>query len=62
VATKLQEDVFLSDGRGFMVGAEKYKEHIATSVEYKQVFFLPFPAKFTSSETFRKSNVTNTVQ
>jgi hypothetical protein len=35
-----EDDVALADGLGFMVESEPYKEHIAVSVESKQVHFI----------------------
>jgi len=32
-----ENDVFLSDGRGFMVEDKPYQAHIAASIEVKQV-------------------------
>jgi hypothetical protein len=32
-----KDDVFLRDGRGFMVSAGDYDEHIRTSIETKEV-------------------------
>jgi hypothetical protein len=34
-----EDDVFLSDGRGFVVGDKRYQEHISTAIELRQVEF-----------------------
>jgi len=35
------KDVYLSDGRGFVVGDEEYQKHVAASVQSKQVIIPP---------------------
>jgi hypothetical protein len=37
VTKKPEEDVYLSDGRGYMVEDAVYQEHIKASIEIKQV-------------------------
>jgi hypothetical protein len=39
IMKKADQDVSLSDGRGFMVGHDRYQKHIESSVELKRVFY-----------------------
>ena len=40
ITKRAEDDVFLSDGRGFMVGRERFQRHLETAIEPKQVTFL----------------------